>query len=65
LFILGMLMILLSSPQVPRQNGGMGAVILIGPLPVVFGSSPEMAIVSMILALMLMSLSYLLLRRRN
>jgi uncharacterized protein (TIGR00304 family) len=32
------------------DNSGYGGVILIGPIPIVFGSSPEMAVLSMIVA---------------
>jgi len=44
---------------------GFGGVILIGPIPIVFGSSPEMALASMLLALLILSFSYLLMRRRD
>lgn len=42
-----------------------GGVLLIGPIPVVFGSSPQMAIASMLLSMGLMVLSFLLFRWRN
>jgi uncharacterized protein (TIGR00304 family) len=48
-----------------QEMGGFGGVILIGPIPIVFGSSPEMALGSMLLALLILSLSYLLMRRRD
>jgi uncharacterized protein (TIGR00304 family) len=48
---MGFLRVMLSILQNPSQgNSGYGGVILIGPIPVVFGSSPEMAIASMIAA---------------
>jgi len=37
-----------------------GGVLLIGPIPIAFGSSPKMAIVAMALALALMVLALLL-----
>jgi uncharacterized protein (TIGR00304 family) len=61
----GVLLVLISSTDIARPGGGIGGVILIGPIPVVFGSSPEMAIASMILALVLMAVSYLLFRGRG
>jgi uncharacterized protein (TIGR00304 family) len=60
-FPLVMLSILQNSIQ---GNSGYGGVILIGPIPVVFGSSPEMAIASMFVAAGLMVLTFLLFRRR-
>jgi uncharacterized protein (TIGR00304 family) len=45
-------------------NAGYGGVLLIGPIPIVFGSSPEMAIFSMLLAFGLMAFSLLLIRGR-
>jgi uncharacterized protein (TIGR00304 family) len=46
------------------DNSGYGGVILIGPIPIVFGSSPEMAVLSMIVAAGLTVLVFLLFRRR-
>jgi uncharacterized protein (TIGR00304 family) len=50
-----------SSEQVSSSFGG---VLMIGPIPIVFGSSPEMAIFAMLLAVVLMILSVLLFWRR-
>jgi uncharacterized protein (TIGR00304 family) len=51
--------------QAPGQvSSGFGGVLLIGPIPIVFGSSPEMAVAAMILAIALMVLSFLLFWRR-
>ena len=43
-------------------NAGYGSVLLIGPIPFVFGSSPEMAMLSMLLSFGLMAFSFLLFR---
>jgi uncharacterized protein (TIGR00304 family) len=43
-------------------SAGYGGVLLIGPIPIVFGSSPEMAVLSMLLSFGLMAFSFLLLR---
>jgi uncharacterized protein (TIGR00304 family) len=47
-----------------QENAGYGGVLLIGPIPIVFGSSMEMALLSMLLALGLMAFSFLLFRGR-
>jgi uncharacterized protein (TIGR00304 family) len=51
--------------QAPGQvSSSYGGVLLIGPIPIVFASSPEMAVAAMILAIALMVLSVLLFWRR-
>jgi uncharacterized membrane protein len=61
----GILLIGASFFQAPGQvSSSYGGVLLIGPVPIVFGSSPEMAVAAMILAIALMVLSFLLFRRR-
>jgi uncharacterized protein (TIGR00304 family) len=51
--------------QAPEQvSSSFGGVLMIGPIPIVFGSSPEMAVAAMILAIALMVLSFLLFWRR-
>jgi len=47
------------------ESTGFGGVILIGPIPIVFGSSPQMAMGSMIMALVLMLAAFLLFRGRD
>jgi uncharacterized protein (TIGR00304 family) len=47
-----------------QGNSGYGGLILIGPIPIVFGSSSGMAIASMFVATGLMVLTFLLFRRR-
>jgi uncharacterized protein (TIGR00304 family) len=59
-FLLVMISLLQNSS---RNSANYGGVILIGPIPIIFGSSPEMAIVSMIMAAGLMILAFLLFRR--
>ena len=61
----GILLVLISSIEIARPEAGIGGVLLIGPIPIVFGSSPEMAIASMLLALVPMAFSYLLFRGRG
>ncbi len=65
----GFLLVIISLVQNIMQsssgqgNTGFGGVILIGPIPIVFGSSPAMAIASMLLAIALMIISFFLFRR--
>jgi uncharacterized protein (TIGR00304 family) len=60
----GFLLVMISLLQnFSRESASYGGVILIGPIPIIFGSSPKMAIVSMIMATGLMVLVFLLFRR--
>ncbi len=65
----GFLLITISIIQTAMQsssgqsNTGFGGIILIGPIPIVFGSSPQMAIASMLIAIALMIISFFLLQR--
>ncbi len=58
----GLLMVLTSLIQ-GAASGGYGGVVLIGPIPIVFGSSPGMALISMLMAVLLMIIASLLFRR--
>ncbi len=70
LIVAGFLLVIISLSQTAMQsslgesNTGFGGVILIGPIPIVFGSSPVMAIASMFMAIALMIISFFLFRRR-
>lgn len=65
----GFLLVIISIIQTAMQsspgesNTGFGGVILIGPIPIVFGSSPQLATASMLIAIALMIISFLLFRR--
>ena len=64
LMIIGFLMVSVSFLQDDLPNNtSLGGVIFIGPLPIIFGSSPQMAIAAMILALAFMVISILIFRR--
>ncbi len=54
-----------SHKDVSHRNVSYGGVLFIGPIPIVFGSSPQMAVASMLLSMGLMVLSFLLFRWRN
>jgi uncharacterized membrane protein len=58
LMILPVIVMLGSNPS-PVQYG---SVLMIGPIPIIFGSSPQMAMISIASALVLMIISFLLLR---
>jgi uncharacterized protein (TIGR00304 family) len=60
----GFLLVMISLLQnFSRESASYGGVILIWPIPIIFGSSPKMAFVSMIMAAGLMVLVFLLFRR--
>jgi uncharacterized protein (TIGR00304 family) len=64
LIILGFIMVSISLLQAGLpNNANFGGVIFIGPLPIIFGSSPQMAIAAMILAAAFMVISILIFRR--
>jgi uncharacterized protein (TIGR00304 family) len=54
-----MLLFLFFIHSAMEGNASFGGVLLIGPIPIVFGSSPQMAIASVLLAIILMALSFL------
>lgn len=59
---LGLMLVFLFFIRAAMQgNASYGGVVLIGPIPIVFGSSPQMALASMLLAIILMTFSFLLL----
>ncbi len=46
------------------QNSGFGGLIMIGPIPIAFGTSPEITVIAMVIGVLLM-LVFFILRRRN
>ncbi len=66
LIVAGMMLIFLFFLQAAMQgSASYGGVVLIGPIPIVFGSSPQMALASVFLGLVLIVLSFLLNKRRD
>ena len=69
LIAVGFLLVIISLVQTAMQgslgqgNTGYGGVVLVGPIPIVFGSSPSMAIASMIMAIAMMLIAFFLFRR--
>ena len=45
-----------------KTDGGVGGVIMIGPIPIIFGSSPRWAVLAILLAIVLTILGLLLAR---
>ncbi len=65
LVTLGFIFVAASLLQPAAQGGAsLGGVLMIGPIPLIFSSSPEMAVTSMLLAMAMMALSVLLFRGR-
>lgn len=68
LIAIGLVLVLIFSLFIEaavQGNASYGGVLLIGPIPIIFGSSPQMALASMILALVLMAVSFLLILPRK
>ena len=64
LIFVGFVLIMISLVQNSGSGVGFGGVIMIGPIPIVFGSSPELALVSIVMTLAVMLLSLFMFRRR-
>ncbi len=65
LIAMGFLAVLVSMLQSAVQGYvSYGGVILIGPIPIVVGSNPQIAVISMFMAAVLMIISYVLFWRR-
>lgn len=47
------------------QNANIGGLIMIGPIPIAFGTSPELTIIAMILGILLMILFFIIGRRNE
>jgi len=68
LVIAGVMLVAISIFQSLSQGqANYGGVILIGPIPIIFGSSPELAIEAMMLSIVLMvvSLAFMIFWRRR
>jgi uncharacterized protein (TIGR00304 family) len=46
-------------------NANIGGAIFIGPIPIVFGSSPQMVMASIIMAIVFIILTVIIVRRRE
>jgi uncharacterized protein (TIGR00304 family) len=64
LIAIGLVLVMASSIQsAGREETSYGGVILIGPIPIIFGSSPEMAVASMVMAMALTAIYFTLFLR--
>jgi uncharacterized protein (TIGR00304 family) len=64
LIVVGFILVMISLVQTSGMGIGFGGVVMIGPIPIVFGSSPELALVSIAMTLAVMLLSLFMFRRR-
>ncbi len=60
LIILGMFILMLSLWRAGEGRGEAGGVVIVGPVPIVFGSSQRVAAMVMVLAIVLMVVTLLL-----
>jgi uncharacterized protein (TIGR00304 family) len=66
LIAIGFLLVLASMLHDAVQGStSYGGVILIGPIPIVIGSNPQMTLISMLMAAALMIISYILFWRHK
>jgi len=63
LIIIGLAVVFIGTVFSAKKTN-IGGLIMIGPIPIVFGTSPESAILAMILGVLLMILFFVI-RRRN
>ncbi|MDD5474811.1 MAG: DUF131 domain-containing protein [Candidatus Methanoperedens sp.] len=61
LILIGFALVLIGT-TISAQNANVGGLIMIGPLPIAFGTSPGITIIAMIIGLLLM-LAYFMGRR--
>ena len=63
LILIGFVLVLIGA-VLSASNATFGGLIMIGPIPIAFGSSPEITVVAMVIGLFLM-LMFFILGRRN
>ncbi|SNQ59298.1 TIGR00304 family membrane protein [Candidatus Methanoperedens nitratireducens] len=63
LILIGFALVLIGA-ALSASNVTFGGLIMIGPIPIAFGSSPEITVVAMVIGLLLM-LMFFILGRRN
>ncbi len=63
LILVGFVLVLIGA-VLSASNAAFGGLIMIGPIPIAFGSSPEITVVAMAIGLLLM-LVFFILGRRN
>jgi uncharacterized protein (TIGR00304 family) len=63
LMLVGFVLVLIGA-VLSASNAAFGGLIMIGPIPIAFGSSPEITVVAMVIGLLLI-LMFFILGRRN
>ncbi|MDO9097510.1 MAG: DUF131 domain-containing protein [Candidatus Methanoperedens sp.] len=63
LILLGFALVFIGT-LLSAQDSGFGGLIMIGPIPIAFGNSPEITVIAMVIGVLLM-LVFFMLRRRN
>jgi uncharacterized protein (TIGR00304 family) len=63
LVLIGFALILIGT-ILSAQNISFGGLVMIGPVPIAFGTSPLMTLIAMVIGLLLM-IAYFILRRKN
>lgn len=63
LILVGFMLVLIGA-VLSASNATFGGLIMIGPIPIAFGSSPEITVVAMVIGLFLM-LMFFILGRKN
>ncbi len=62
LILVGSVLVLIGA-VLSASNAAFGGLIMIGPIPIAFGSSPEITMVAMVIGLLLMLMFFILGRR--
>lgn len=63
LILIGFALVLIGT-LLSARNYAFGGLVMIGPIPIAFGTSPEMTIIAMVIGLLLM-LAFFIFRRKN
>ncbi len=62
LILIGFALVLIG--MVSSTNASFGGLVMIGPIPIAFGSSPMITVIAMVIGLLLM-VAYFIIGRRN
>lgn len=63
LILMGFVLVLIGM-ILSARNAAFGGLLMIGPIPIAFGTSPEITVIAMVIGLLLM-LAYFIIGRRN
>ena len=65
LILIGFAMVFIGTMVVSSQKTNIGGLIMIGPIPIAFGTSPETTVIAMLIGVVLMLLMFFLGRRNE